>query len=132
MDFREAVRLASPLSLPAANVLILAALIVFFLLIVLIESVVLQLFKWGDSKSSWWASFRMNLASAVVVFACLALIPRLGFWGLILSWIFSFLAEGFILARWRREQKQYAWSAAFLANLASYLVLLLPSYWFSR
>ncbi len=120
--------LATPLGV---QMLLLTALVVFFFLIVQIESVVLQLLKWGDGKSSWWASFRMNLVSAVVVFFCLSQIPRLGMFGLLISGIFSIIVESLVLARLNRGETRYAWLAAGLANLASFLVLLLPTYLFS-
>ncbi len=120
--------LAAPLGV---QLLLLAALIVFFFLIVQIESVVLQLLKWGDGKRSWWASFRMNLVSAIAVFYCLSQIPRLGLLGLLISGIFSIVVEGLVLARLNHGERRYAWLAAGLANLASFLVLLLPTYLFS-
>jgi len=117
---------------PGVQVLIIAALVVFFLLIVLVESVILQLLRWGDAKSSWWAALWMNLASALIVFVCISLTPRLGLMSLLISWVFSVFVERLVLMRLKHDQARYTWLVAIIANLASFMVLLLPTYFFSR
>ena len=107
-------------------------LVLLFSLIVLVESVVLQLMRWGSFKRSLRGSFWMNLASTLVSFFVLSLVPRLGFLGLLVAWALSVLIEWAVLARFQPNQKRYTLSLALSANLVSYLLLILPAYLSSR
>jgi len=103
-------------------------LVLLFSLIVLVESVVLQVLRWGSFKRSLRGSFWMNLASTLVGFFVLSLVPRLGFLGLLVAWMLSVLIEWAVLARFQPGQKRYMVSLALSANLVSYLLLILPAY----
>ena len=103
-------------------------LVLLFSLIVLVESVVLQVLRWGSFKHSLRDSFWMNLASTLVGFFVLSLVPRLGFLGLLVAWMLSVLIEWAVLARFQPGQKRYMVSLALSANLVSYLLLILPAY----
>ena len=103
-------------------------LVLLFSLIVLVESVVLQVMRWGSFKRSLRGSFWMNLASTLVGFFVLSLVPRLGFLGLLVAWMLSVLIEWAVLARFQPGQKRYMVSLALSANLVSYLLLILPAY----
>jgi len=107
-------------------------LVLLFSLIVLVESVVLQVMRWGSFKRSLRGSFWMNLASTLVGFFVLSLVPRLGFLGLLVAWMLSVLIEWAVLARFQPGQKRYMVSLALSANLVSYLLLILPAYLSSR
>jgi hypothetical protein len=103
-------------------------LLLLFSLIVLVESVVLQVLRWDSFKRSLRGSFWMNLASTLAGFLVLSLVPRLGFFGLLIAWAVSVLIEWAILARFQPGQKRYTLSLAFSANLVSYMLLILPAY----
>jgi hypothetical protein len=103
-------------------------LVLLFSLIVLVESVVLQVSRWGSFKRSLRGSFWMNLASTLAGFLLLSLVPRLGFLGLLIAWTISVLIEWAVLARFQPGQKRYTFSLAASANLVSYLLLILPAY----
>jgi hypothetical protein len=103
-------------------------LVLLFSLIVLIESVVLQVLHWGSFKRSLRGSFWMNLASTLAGFLVLGLVPRLGFLGLLVAWAISVLIEWAVLARFQPGNKRYTLSLALSANLVSYLLLILPAY----
>jgi len=103
-------------------------LILLFSLIVLVESVVLQVLRWGSFKRSLRGSFWMNLASTLVGFFVLSLVPRLGFLGLLVAWAISVLIEWAVLARFQPSKTRYTLTIALSANLVSYLLLILPAY----
>ncbi len=103
-------------------------LILLFSLIVLVESVLLQVLRWGSFKRSLRGSFWMNLASTLVGFFVLSLVPRLGFLGLLVAWAISVLIEWAVLARFQPGKKRYTLTLALSANLVSYLLLILPAY----
>jgi hypothetical protein len=108
------------------------ALLIIFVLIVFIETVVLQLMRWGSFKSSLRASFYMNLVSTLFGLAALFLITRWPVAGLLISWGLSILIEGLVLKRLARTENMSVWRISVVANLASYLLLIFPAYLFSR
>jgi hypothetical protein len=107
-------------------------LVLLFALIVLVESVVLQVLRWGSFKRSLRGSFWMNLASTLVGFLVLSLVPRLGFIGLLIAWALSVLIEWLVLARFQPGEQRYTLSLAGSANVVSYLLLILPAYLSSK
>jgi hypothetical protein len=119
---------AAPGLVLAQLALTIGFLVLLFSLIVLVESVVLQVLRWGSFKRSLRGSFWMNLASTLVGFLVLWLVPRLGFIGLLIAWAVSVLIEWAILARSRPGEKRYTLNLALSANLVSYLLLILPAY----
>jgi uncharacterized membrane protein YhaH (DUF805 family) len=116
----------------ATFLLLVITLLIVFLLTVLIEAVVMQLLRWGDFKQSSLASLGMNLASILAWLIMVALVQEIGIIGILVAMLLSFLIEGGVLARLRPGQLKYNFLVAFAANLASYLILLLPAFWFSR
>jgi hypothetical protein len=105
-----------------------AVLCVLFFLIVFLEAVALQWLKWAAFRPALRASFFMNLVSTLVGFLVLAFVNSLGVVGLAISWALSVLIEGDVLMLLRRDGGRQNWRAALVANLASYLILLLPAY----
>ena len=112
--------------------LVIGALVVLLLLIIVIESAALQFIGWGDLRRSLRGSLLMNLASMLVTFLFLALVPKLGWPGLLIGWFVSVAIESLVLGRMKPEAGSRNWTAAFIANLASYVILILPVYIFSR
>ena len=111
-----------------ALVLTLSALVIVFVLIILVEGTVLQLMGWGDLRRSMWSAFLMNLASLVFSLFFLGLAPKLGVPGLGLAWFLSTLVEWAVLQRLERGRRGRNLLIAIAANLASYLILILPAY----
>lgn len=102
--------------------------ILLFLLIFLVETVALQLLRWGDFKRSLKASVLMNLASALVGLLFLWLVPALGWLGIVIAWALSVLIEWLVLRRLQPGENRLNLIAALAANLASYILLIAPSY----
>jgi hypothetical protein len=111
--------------------LTIGALFMLFLLIVVIESTALQLLAWDTFRKCLRASFWMNLASTAVGFLFLALIPKYGLPGLILALVLSIAIEGLVLSRRKPGETRRNWIAAVVTNLASYGLLIFPTYYFS-
>jgi len=107
-------------------------LVFLFALIVLVESVVLQVLRWGSFKRSLRGAFWMNLASTLAGFLLLSLVPHLGFLALLVAWVLSVLIEWAVLARFQPGSRRYTLSLALSANLVSYLLLILPAYLSSK
>jgi hypothetical protein len=105
-----------------------AFVIILYLLIVLVETVALQLLRWGDFKRSAKASLWMNLASTALGLLFLWLVPALGFLGIVIAWALSALIEWLVLRRLQPGEDRLNLIAALAANLASYLLLIIPSF----
>ena len=103
-------------------------LIVLTLLITVIESAVLQFLRWDEFKACLKAALLMNLASLVVGFVMLTLIQRLALAGILIAWMLSVVIEALALSLMKRGQARKNWAAALLANLVSYLLLILPAF----
>ena len=107
------------------------ALVVFFLLIVVIESAALQLMGWAKFRRSLKGSFLMNLASTLFGFAVLALVPSLGLVGVLIAFALSVFIESLVLMRMNPGNRRRNVIVSLVANLASYLLLVLPTFLFS-
>ena len=110
--------------------------------VVAIEAAALVLMRWGSIARSLAASVAMNLLSFAVGFAILmlviflgsedeavALLDRLpglmGYW--IAAWLVSVLSEAPFLQALRRRgsRRRLSWYASLVANVASYVLLIL-------
>jgi len=110
----------------------IVALIIMFFLIVIIETAVLQLMRWGKFRASLKTSFWMNLGSTLVGFLFLAMVPQFGLLGLVFGWFASVLIEALVLMRFKPGERRHNWLVSLIANLASYMILLLPTYYYSQ
>ena len=99
-------------------------------LITLVEMVALQLLRWGNTRQSMRASLAMNLTSSVVGILLLVLFPHPNVRNLLSTWIILVAIEGGVLTRIRPETPRYNWFTAAVANLASYILLILPAFLF--
>lgn len=111
--------------------LTISALVIFLTLIILLESLVLQLLSWGTFQRSMMGSAVANLASGIPVFYFLGQVPRTGATGMLAGLGLAILIEGWLLQRLRPEAIRASWFAAVAANIVSYAILLFPTYWFS-
>jgi hypothetical protein len=109
-------------------VLTLSALVIVFILIVLVESTALQLMGWGDLRRSLWGAVLMNLASLLLSIFFLAMAPKFGLPGIGVSWFLSTLIEWLVLQRLGPFPRGRSLLVSGVANVASYLILILPAY----
>ena len=116
---------------PGFYILGAVTLLLVLMLIVLIESVVFQLLHWGDLKKSWKAALLINVISAILTSPLLAMARTWGLQSLVAAWGLSILIEGLILNRIRPGEVRLSWLCALLANTASYLILIYPSFRFA-
>jgi hypothetical protein len=109
----------------------IAFVIVLTIIIALIEMVVLQLLKWGNTRQAMIASITVNIASSIVGVILLILVPEPEVWELGIAWALTVVLESLILMKLRRGAKRQNVIAALVMNLASYSILILPAYLFA-
>jgi len=119
---------------PAAPYLLLIfgflALIVVDLLIAVVEGVTLTLLSWNPFRASMMISFIMNIISGIATGVLLVLLQHSPFVWLPVSFILSLIIEVFVMTYFKRDAfRQNCWFV-FLANLASYILLILPAFYF--
>jgi hypothetical protein len=119
---------------PASAYLLLVfgflALLVVDLLIALIEGVTLTLLKWNPFRKSLTISLIMNIFSGIINGILLILLQRTPLVWLPVSFIISLLLEGFIMTYFKRDAVRQNSFFVLLANLASYILLILPAFYF--
>ena len=106
------------------------ALLVVNLLIALVEGVILTLLAWNPFKVSMMVSFIMNILSGILNGVILVLLQRSPFIWLPVSFVLAIMIEVFIMTYFKRDAFRQNLLFAFLANLASYVLLILPAYYF--
>ena len=116
---------------PGFMILMVITLLLVFLLIVLTESVVLQLLGWGDTRAVWKAAIKLNAVSAILTSPLLGMARQWGEGSIWIAWAISIIIEGFILLRMKPNALLQNVLCAFLANTASTLILILPSFRFA-
>ncbi len=119
---------------PASGILLLVlgllALLVIDLIIALIEGVTLTLLKWNSSRTSLMVSYIMNIISGIINGILLIVLQRSPFAWLPISFVISLLVEGFIMNYFKRDAFGQNSLFVVIANLASYILLILPAYYF--
>ena len=126
----------SPLDItgPASGYLLLGfgflALLVVNLLVALIEGVALTLLSWNPFRASLTVSFIMNMISGIINGILLILLQRTPLVWLPISFVLSLLIEGFVISYFKRDAFRQNSLFVLLANLASYILLILPAYYF--
>ncbi|HEY83511.1 MAG TPA: hypothetical protein G4N96_00150 [Chloroflexi bacterium] len=101
-------------------------LVISFIVVVLLESLALKLLKWNGYWRSLWASFLMNLVSTLVGLPLMLLpISANPVMYLPVTWGLSVIIEGSILILMKRSGGRQNWIAAIIANIASYILLML-------
>jgi peptidoglycan/LPS O-acetylase OafA/YrhL len=106
----------------------LVALCLFNLLITLVEGVVLTLLKWKSFRGSLVASLLMNAISSLLAAILLIFLQNTPVAWLIITFILSVIIEGLALVRIQPSSRWKSWFFSLAANLASYLILILPAY----
>jgi hypothetical protein len=106
------------------------ALLVVNLLIALVEGVILTLLAWNPFKVSMMVSFIMNILSGIVNGVILVLLQRSPFIWLPVSFVIAIMIEAFVMTYFKREAFRQNLFFTLLANFASYVLLILPAYYF--
>jgi hypothetical protein len=119
---------------PALSYLLLVfgflALLVVDLIIALIEGVTLTLLRWNPFRQSLTISLIMNIVSGILNGILLILLQRTPLVWLPVSFVISLLIEGFIMTYFKRNAIRQNSLFVLLANLASYILFILPAYYF--
>ncbi len=102
--------------------------VLLFSLIVLVEATAMQWVGWDHRNGCLKASLIMNLASVLPAAASIYLVIQWRLAGMAFAWLISVLIEGGTLAYLGRGEPRANWLSALMANLASYLIILLPAY----
>jgi len=106
-------------------------LIILTILIALVEGVALTLLGWDSFKRAYLVALLMNFISTCVGAVLLFILPQeQNLWWVLISFALSLLIEGLVLVRFKRRSARQNWTAALVANLASYLILIAPIYFF--
>lgn len=114
--------------------LVFSGLVLFMAITIILEGVVLIIFKIEKGGKAFLYSLIVNLASLGVGYIILPLIRQIGNTfttsGSILRWIFVFaitvLVEGFLLILLtKKKPREKVWLATLVMNLLSYAILLL-------
>ncbi|HNT23597.1 MAG TPA: hypothetical protein PKM21_04485 [Anaerolineales bacterium] len=106
-------------------------LIILTILIALVEGVALTLLGWDSFKRAYLVALLMNFISTCVGAVLLFILPQeQNLWWVLISFALSLLIEGLVLVRFKRRAARQNWTAALVANLASYLILIAPIYFF--
>lgn len=108
----------------------LVALCLFNLLITLVEGVVLTLLNWKHFKGSLLASLGMNTVSSLAGLVLLIFLQNIPITWMIIAFFLSLVIEGVALTVIQPATGWKNWLYALAANLASYLILVLPAYLF--
>ena len=118
---------------PAAPYLLLIfgflALVMVDLLIALIEGVTLTLLRWNPFRACLAVSLIMNIIAGIINGALLILLQRTPLVWLPVSFVLSLLVDGFILSYFKRDTLRQDGLFSLVANLASYIILILPAYY---
>ena len=118
---------AGPGVLIAIAAFSIVALIVLTLIITIAEAIVMLLLKWDKFGRSLWASLLMNVTSTIFggVLIALGVLGGSYAW-LVAAFVLSVLIEGGVLMLMKRGAVRQNLLTSLIANLASYLVIILP------
>ncbi len=106
------------------------ALLVVDLLIALVEGVILTLLSYHPFRQSMFISFIMNILSGIVNGVLLVLLQHTPYIWLPISFVLAILIESFVMTYFKRDYARQNSLFAVLVNLASYIILILPAYYF--
>ena len=110
-------------------------LIIPTLIIAVVEAVVMFLLKWGNFRRSLWISLLMNVTSTIfgiggVLVGSFTIFTDISIWlAVAIAFLLSVLIEGAVLLLSKRNAVRLNWSASLIANIASYLLVILPLAW---
>ena len=108
------------------------ALAVVDLLIALVEGVTLTLLRWNPFRACLTVSLIMNTIAGIINGILLILLQRTPLVWLPVSFVLSLLIDGLILTYFKRDAFRRNSLYALSVNLASYVLLILPAYYFGN
>ena len=118
---------------PAAPYLLLIlgclSLAIVDLLIALIEGVTLTLLRWNPFRACLTVSLIMNILTGIINGILLILLQRTPLVWLPVSFVLSLWIDGSILSYFKRDNSRQNSLVALVANLAIYVLLILPAYY---
>jgi hypothetical protein len=104
-------------------------LVAFLATLLLLETFVLVLIKWDYFGRAFLAALVMNLVSTVIgLILDLTLWYGQIWWIILAAFVISVIVEGGLLMLMKRSAPRLNFIAAVAANLASYLLLILPAH----
>ena len=106
------------------------ALLVVDLLIALVEGVFLTWLSFLPFRQSMSVSFIMNIISGIVNGVLLVILQRWPYIWLPISFVLAVVIESFVMTYFKRHDLRRNILLALLVNLASYVILILPAYYF--
>ncbi len=119
---------------PAAPYLLIIfgflALLVVDVIIAIIEGTALTLLKWNPFRACLTVALVMNLIAGLINGVLLILLQHTPIVWLPVSFGISLLVDAFILTYFKRQSLRQNSLYALLVNLASYVLLILPAYYF--
>jgi hypothetical protein len=115
-----------------AGLLYITLICLVVLMITLVEGVVLTLLKWAGFGQSLVSALPANIVSTLVIGLLLILVKQPRYSNLIVGWAISSLVETIILYFFRRQPLWRTFMSATLANLASYIILILPAFYYGQ
>jgi hypothetical protein len=122
--------LTTPTSLYMLLIFGILALIVVYILVALVEGVILTLLVWNPFRVSLTVALVMNLTSGLVNSILLVLLQHTPLVWLPVSFLLSLLIEWLVLSYFKRDAIRRNLLFTVLVNLASYILLILPAYYY--
>ncbi len=106
------------------------ALLVVDVIIAIIEGTALTLLRWNHFRASLTVAMIMNLVAGLINGVLLVLLQRSPLVWLPVSFALSLIIDSFILTFFKRRALRQNGLYALLVNLASYVLVILPAYYF--
>ena len=131
MPFAPILDVISPQMMLVTCGLGIAALFLLTLVIALVEGVVLTLLKWNPFLRALLIAALMNILSSLAGAVLLVFLQDTPIIWLVIGFLLSVVIEGGVMTRFPPRLGWRTWLFAFIANLASYLLLILPAYLYS-
>jgi len=108
--------------------------VIYTLFVSVIEAIVMFFMKWGKFWRCLWVSLLMNVISTI--FGLVLVEPVIGWMNNLSTWmvvayafLLSVIIEGGVLMLIKRNAARQNWLVSLVANIASYLLIILPLAW---
>jgi hypothetical protein len=115
-----------------ASVLVFFLICLVTLLISLVEAVILTWLKWAGFGQSLVSSLAANVVSTLITVLLLIWSNQTNIYYLAIGWLISFLIDAGVLNLFKRQPAWRNLLSSLTANLASYLILILPAFYYGQ
>lgn len=105
-------------------------LVIVYVLMALVDGVVLTLFRWNSFRASLTVALIMNAFAGLINGLLLIVLQHTPLVWIPVSFVISTLIDGFVLSYFRRDILKKDLLLALLVNIISYVLLILPAYYF--